>query len=74
MVVPEGTYLGWLDCRSAGIEGEPGAFFMEKARVALNNGASFGPGGEGYVRINFACPRETLTQALEQMQNALENR
>jgi len=74
MHVPEGTYLAWLDCRQAGIEGEPAAFFLERARVALNNGAAFGPGGEGYVRLNFACPRATLIEALERMRNALENR
>jgi cystathionine beta-lyase len=72
MVVPEGTYLAWLDCREAGIDGEPGAFFLKEARVALNEGAAFGPGGEGYVRLNFACPRETLREALERMRGALQ--
>jgi cystathionine beta-lyase len=52
---------------------EPADFFLEHARVALNNGATFGPGGEGFVRLNFACPRETLTEALERMKNALES-
>jgi cystathionine beta-lyase len=73
MIVPEGTYLAWLDTRQAGIEGKPGAFFLERARVALNEGAHFGPGGEGYVRLNFACPRATLTEALERMRSALES-
>ncbi len=68
---PEGTYLAWLDCRQAGIPGNPHRFFLEKARVALNDGAVFGPGGEGFVRLNFACPRATLTQALERMRAAL---
>jgi cystathionine beta-lyase len=74
MIVPEGTYLAWLDTRQAGIEGEPGAFFLERARVALNEGTHFGPGGKGYVRLNFACPRATLTEALERMRDALESR
>jgi len=74
MHAPEGTYLAWLDCAQTGIEGEPGTFFLEKARVALNNGAAFGPGGQGYVRLNFACPRATLTEALERMETALKNR
>jgi cystathionine beta-lyase len=72
MVVPEGTYLAWLDCREAGIEGQPGAFFLREARVALNEGAVFGAGGEGFVRLNFACPRSTLSEALERMRGALE--
>jgi cystathionine beta-lyase len=72
MVVPEGTYLAWLDCREAGIEGPPGAFLLREARVSLNEGAGFGPGGEGFVRLNFACPRATLTEALERIRAALE--
>jgi cystathionine beta-lyase len=72
MVVPEGTYLAWLDCRGAGIPGKPAAFFLEAARVALNEGEWFGPGGEGYVRLNFACTRSVLEEALERMRGALE--
>jgi cystathionine beta-lyase len=68
---PEGTYLAWLDCRQAGIPGNPHQFFLEQAHVAMNNGATFGRGGEGFVRLNFACPRSTLSQALEQMREAL---
>jgi len=71
MIVPEGTYLAWLDCRGLGIEGRPGEFFLHKARVALNEGAKFGSGGEGFVRINFACPRSTLVEALERIKEAL---
>jgi cystathionine beta-lyase len=69
---PEGTYLAWLDCREAGIPGNPREFFLKRARVALNDGVSFGPGGEGFVRLNFGCPRATLTEALERMREALE--
>ncbi len=72
MVVPEGTYLAWLDCRGAGIPGKPAAFFLEAARVALNEGEWFGPGGQGYVRLNFACTRSVLEEALERMRGALE--
>jgi cystathionine beta-lyase len=46
-------------------------FFLEQAGVALNDGASFGPGGEGYVRLNFGCPRARLVEALERMADAL---
>lgn len=71
MELPEGTHLAWLDCRSAGLTGNPEAFFLKTARVALNDGASFGPGGEGFVRLNFACPRAVLAEALERMAQAL---
>ncbi|HOG46970.1 MAG TPA: PatB family C-S lyase [Anaerolineae bacterium] len=68
---PEGTYLAWLDCREAGIAGNVHEFFLQRARVAVNDGATFGPGGEGFVRLNFGCPRATLTEGLERMRAAL---
>ena len=68
---PEGTFLAWLDCREADIPGNPHQFFLERARVALNKGADFGTGGEGFVRLNFGCPRATLTKALERMRTAM---
>ncbi len=73
MGLPEGTYLAWLDCRKSGIEGNPAKFFLEKARVGLNDGEDFGIGGQGFVRLNFACPRTTLVEALEHMRKALES-
>jgi cysteine-S-conjugate beta-lyase len=74
MTVPEATYLAWLDCRAAQLPQTPQAFFLKQARVALNDGASFGAGGEGFARLNFACPRQTLGQALSLMSEALANR
>lgn len=71
MVSPEGTYLAWLDCRGAGIPGKPAAFFLEAACVALNEGEWFGPGGRGYARLNFACTRAVLDEALGRMRAAL---
>lgn len=68
---PEGTFLAWLDCREAGLPADPYTFFLERARVALNPGPSFGAGGEGFVRLNFGCPRAVLTEALERMRAAL---
>ena len=68
----EGTYLAWLDCTRSGIRGNPFRFFLDEGRVALNDGAECGHGGEGHVRLNFACPRETLTQGLERMADALK--
>jgi cystathionine beta-lyase len=72
MTKMEATYLAWLDCRETGIPGNPFDFFLKEAKVALNDGVTFGRGGEGFVRLNFACPRKTLTEALERMSYALE--
>jgi len=68
----EGTYLAWLDCRQSGIPGNPFYFFLREGKVALNDGVECGKGGEGFVRLNFACPRKTLVDALERMTGALE--
>src|SRR6266446_6683899 len=72
MSPPEATYLAWLDFRNAdGASRDPFTFFLERARVALNDGALFGPGGAGFVRLNFGCPRTMLAQALDRMREAL---
>jgi cystathionine beta-lyase len=68
--VPEATYLAWLDCRETGLA-DPYTFFLERAKVALNDGALFGPGGEGFVRLNFGCPRALLLDGLARMRAAL---
>jgi len=68
---PEGTYLLWLNCRQAAIPGDPYKFFLEQARVALNPGPDYGRGGEGFLRLNFGCPRSTLAEALGRMEAAL---
>jgi len=68
----ESTYLAWLDCREAGIPGDPFKFFLKEAQVALNDGGEFGKGGGGFVRLNFACPRKTLTEAVDRMSLALK--
>jgi cystathionine beta-lyase len=70
VTVPEATYLAWLDCRALKVEPSPHKFFLEKAQVALNDGAEFGQGGEGFVRLNFGCPRRTLEEALERIKQA----
>ena len=75
VTVPEATYLAWLDCnelvRASRITGTPYEFFLKKAKVALNEGKAFGIGGDGFVRLNFGCPRKTLEEALERMKAAL---
>lgn len=72
LTAPEGTYLAWLDCRALELQPNPYEFFLQHARVALNDGAIFGPGGEGFVRLNFGCPRATLVEALGRIKTALQ--
>ena len=71
---PEGTFLGWLDCRELDLECSAHTFFLEQAKVGLNAGGDFGDSGKGFVRLNFGCPRALLSQALDQMQEAIENK
>jgi cystathionine beta-lyase len=71
-VVPaEGLYLAWIDCRSLDLS-EAGLkkVFFEDARVLLEWGSHFGPEGEGFVRLNLACPRPILEMALERIKRA----
>ena len=71
MSMPEGTYLAWLNCRDTGIEGNPYQFFLDKARLAFNDGSTFGRGGEGFVRLNFGCSRNLLIESLKRMKKSL---
>ncbi len=73
MAKPQATYLAWLDCRAATIPDNPYEFFLRQARVALVDGKVFGHGGEGFVRLNFGCPRPLLIEALDRMRLALES-
>ncbi len=68
MVMPEGTYLLWLDFRSFGLtEKERQERILHEAKLWLDSGAIFGPDGDGFERINAACPRATLQEALERL-------
>ena len=73
-VPPEGTYLAWLDCRRLGLEGPAGAFFLERAGVALVDGPECGAPGAGHVRLNFATPRPVLAALVERMAAAVRAR
>ncbi len=66
---PEASYLAWLDCRELHLPAatSPASFFLEQARVGLNEGAEFGPPGEGHARLNFATSPEILDQILARM-------
>jgi cystathionine beta-lyase len=70
---PEATYLAWLDMRSFGMKGKQlREFMIRDAKIGCNDGPSFGPGGTGFQRLNFACPRSTLEKALHQLKQAVE--
>ena len=71
LVEPEGTYLVWLDCREFGLNGEElEQFIVQKAKLWLDDGAIFGKAGEGFERVNIACPRTTLKAALDRLKKA----
>jgi cystathionine beta-lyase len=72
ITVPEATYLAWLDFTQLNLEKPPFEFFLEKAKVALSDGAIFGE--KGHVRLNFGTSRNVLTQALDRMNKALRSR
>ncbi len=75
MMKPEGTYLMWLDCRALGLKNdELVAFFANEAGVSMNGGTFFGPEGDGFVRMNIACPHATVRQAMQQIRSAVEKR
>lgn len=67
---PEASYLCWLDCRALGLD-DPGEAFLHRGRVAVNRGAAFGAGGEGFVRVNIATSAGILTEVVDRMAAAL---
>jgi cystathionine beta-lyase len=72
---PEGTYLLWIDCNGLGMDKkELERFMLEKARLWVNQGHIFGSGGEGFVRINLACQRSTVVEAMTRLDAAINNR
>lgn len=70
---PQATFLVWLDCRDLNLD-HKGLIdlFVNKARLALNDGETFGPGGEGFMRLNVGAPRAILSKALEQLSAAVK--
>ena len=70
----EGTYLAWLDCRRLNLSTlELDDLFLGKAGVWLHNGNTFGSGGQGFMRMNIACPRSVLEEALDRIKTAIYN-
>ncbi|MEI7830540.1 MAG: PatB family C-S lyase [Prolixibacteraceae bacterium] len=74
MTYTESTYLAWLDFREYGLEeAEMNRLLIDTAEVVLNKGSIYGKEGVGFFRLNFACPRETLEEALTRIENTLGN-
>ena len=73
-VRPQASFLIWLDCHGLGLGHDALIdLFVNQARLALNDGEAFGPGGEGHMRMNVAAPRAVLTQALTQLEAAVKS-
>ena len=71
---PQASFLVWLDCKGLGLNHEQLLdLFIDKAHLALNDGEMFGPGGEGFMRLNIGTPRAVLRQALNQLTEAVKN-
>ncbi|MFX0075809.1 MAG: MalY/PatB family protein [Candidatus Hermodarchaeota archaeon] len=71
-IEPEGTYLAWLDFNSLGLNDEElKDIILNKAQVALDDGSLFGVGGEGFQRVNVACPKSILEEAMQRIKKAL---
>lgn len=74
-MLPEASFLVWLDCETLGMDtDELHNFFSLKAGLGLNKGTIFGPGGEYHLRMNVACPRKTMEQALSQLKKAIKSK
>lgn len=68
----QGTYLAWIDCRNLNLSCEQiEKLFLKKAGVWLHKGSTFGIGGEGYMRLNIACPQKVLKKAITKIKDIL---
>jgi len=72
LIEPDGTYLVWLDLRKLGLtEQQQRQLIVQDAKLWLDTGTLFGQGGEGFERINIACPRATIEQAMQRLEHAV---
>lgn len=72
LIEPDGTYLVWLDLRKLGLtEQQQRQLIVQDAKLWLDTGTLFGQGGEGFERINIACPRTTIEQAMQRLEHAV---
>ena len=73
LIEPEGTYLIWLDCRALGLTEEClEHLIVHEAKLWLDAGAIFGEAGRGFERINIACPRAVLAEAMSRLNRAVK--
>ncbi|GAA3159388.1 aminotransferase class I/II-fold pyridoxal phosphate-dependent enzyme [Planomonospora alba] len=72
--VPDATYLAWLDFRGLGTGEDPADLLQREARVMLSQGPPFGPGGEGFARLNFATSEPVLSEVLDRIARAVKAR
>ena len=71
LIHPEATYLLWMDFRALGMsDAEIERRMLYNAKIWLNNGSMFGSAGIGFQRINVACPRSVLQDAMARMRDA----
>ena len=69
---PQASFLVWIDCRALGLDHDSLVdLFVNKARLALNDGETFNPGGQGFMRLNVAVPRSVLREAMERLREAI---
>jgi cystathionine beta-lyase len=74
VIHPEGTYMAWLDFGGLKLsDPELKKFMIEKAKLGFNHGPTFGPGGEGFQRINLGCSREIVKDAMERLTKAISS-
>jgi cystathionine beta-lyase len=69
---PQAGYLAWLDCRALGLGDDPSAAFLERGRVALSPGPTFGEQGKGFARLNLGTSGALLAEAVARMRSALD--
>lgn len=73
LIKPQATYLLWLDCRSyTASSKEIYQYILKNEKVRINPGHIYGPGGEGFIRINIACPKKILLEGLEGIKRGLD--
>ena len=70
-VLPEASFLAWLDCRALGLGDDPARAFLERGRVLLSPGPTFGKEGRGFARLNIGTSPALLEEAVERMARAV---
>jgi len=72
IIRPEASFLVWVDCRTLNLpQAELMKLFNDEAKVVVNNGASYGTGGEGFIRLNVGCPKMIVEDAVDRIEHAV---